>query len=136
MKRRIIPYNPKLKELARKLRNNMTIGEAMVWNILKRKGMQGYDFDRQRPIDQYIVDFYCKDLMLAIEIDGSSHDHEEAKNLDARRQRRLESLGVKFIRIRDEVVRADINSAYHIIYEWIKGFEKENEGKPLPGRIS
>ena len=109
--RKIIPYNQRLKPIAKKLRNNMTIGEAMVWNILKRKGMLGYDFDRQRPIDQYIVDFYCKDLMLAIEIDGSSHDHEEAKNLDARRQRRLESLGVKFIRIRDEVVRADINSA-------------------------
>jgi very-short-patch-repair endonuclease len=57
-RRKIIPYNPKLKEFARKLRNNSTFTEIMVWNYLKKKQMHSYDFDRQKPIDNYIVDFY------------------------------------------------------------------------------
>lgn len=113
----------------------MTIGEAMVWKFLKGKQMMGYDFDRQRPIDQYIVDFYCKDLMLAVEIDGSSHDSPEAQEADLARQQRLEHLGVQFIRIRDEDVKSDVNSAYFILKEWIEKFEKENSNKPLPGRL-
>ena len=61
---KIIPYNPILKERARELRKNMTPGEVILWKHLKGKQMCGYDFDRQRPIDQFIVDFYCKKLML------------------------------------------------------------------------
>lgn len=114
----------------------MTIGEAMTWNILKQKRMLGYDFDRQRPIHNYIVDFYCKDLMPAIEIDGSSHDYDEAIARDAIRQSELEKLGVRFIRIRDEVVREDVDSAFHIIHDWIRAFEVNNEGHPLPGRLT
>ncbi len=95
---KIIPYNPLLKERARELRKNMTPGEVTLWKHLKGKQMCGYDFDRQRPIDQFIVDFYCKKLMLAIEIDGSSHDSPEAQDQDAERQGRLESLGVRFLR--------------------------------------
>lgn len=135
MKRKIIPYNPILKERARKLRNNMTMAEAMVWKFLKGKGVMGYDFDRQKPIDQFIVDFYCKDLMLAIEIDGSSHDSTEAQEADLARQQRLECLGIKFIRIRDEDVKADVNSAYFIIKAWIENFEAENSIERLPGRL-
>jgi very-short-patch-repair endonuclease len=56
-RRRIIPYNPKLKEYARKLRKDSTFTEILMWNNLKRKQVREYDFDRQRPIDNYIVDF-------------------------------------------------------------------------------
>ncbi len=97
MKTKIIPYNPLLKERARQLRQNMTPGEITLWKHLKGKQMCGYDFDRQRPIDQFIVDFYCKKLMLAIEIDGFSHDSKEAQEHDLERQARLESLGVQFL---------------------------------------
>ena len=55
----------------------MTIAEVMLWNSIKNKALLGFDFDRQRPIDNYIIDFYCKELKLAIEIDGGSHDFEE-----------------------------------------------------------
>ena len=82
MKTKIIPYNPLLKERARQLRQNMTPGEITLWKHLKGKQMCSYDFDRQRPIDQFIVDFYCKKLMLAIEIDGFSHDSKEAQEHD------------------------------------------------------
>jgi very-short-patch-repair endonuclease len=68
--RKIIPYDPKLEPLAKALRKNMTLSKVLLWKKIKNRNMLGYDFDRQRPIDQYIVDFYCKDLMLAIEIDG------------------------------------------------------------------
>ena len=96
MIRPIIPYNPKLKKLARELRQNMTLSEVLLWNQLKQAQMLGHDFDRQRPIDNYIVDFYCKDLRLAIEIDGASHDFEVVAENDIVRQERLEFLGVRF----------------------------------------
>ena len=77
------------------------------------------DFDRQRPIDEYIVDFYCKDLMLAIEVDGESHDFEEAKRKDARRQSRLESLGVRFLRFSNSRVEDQTKDVIQEFKEWI-----------------
>ncbi len=118
-RRDIIDYERYLKELARKLRQNMTLGEVLLWQRLKRKQMRGYDFDRQRPIDRYIVDFYCKDLKLAIEIDGSSHDGEEAKVNDEIRQKRLESLGVRFLRFTDVDVKRNMEMVMGSIKQWI-----------------
>ncbi len=60
IKRKIIPYNPELKDLARELRKNMTLSEVLLWNELKNKNILGYDFDRQRPIGNFIVDFFVK----------------------------------------------------------------------------
>jgi very-short-patch-repair endonuclease len=71
--RKIIPSNPHLKDLARELRNHSTLAEVLLWNQIKNKKLLGYDFHRQKPIDRFIVDFFCPDLMLAIEIDGASH---------------------------------------------------------------
>lgn len=116
---KIIPYNPILKERARQLRKNMTPGEVTLWKYLKGKQMCGYDFDRQRPIDQFIVDFYCKKLMLAIEIDGSSHD-SPAQKRDQIRQGRLESLGVRFLRFREEEVRREVEGVLKVIENWIR----------------
>jgi very-short-patch-repair endonuclease len=102
-RRKIIPYNPNLKELARKLRNSSTLSEVLLWNHLKRRQMRGYQFLRQKPLDKYIVDFFCYELMLAIEIDGVSHD-EKAK-VDVMRQKRLESFGIHFLRFTDSDVK-------------------------------
>jgi very-short-patch-repair endonuclease len=118
-RREIIGYERYLKELARKLRQNMTLGEVLLWQRLKRKQIRGYDFDRQRPIDRYIVDFYCKDLKLAIEIDGSSHDGEEARVNDDIRQERLESLGVRFLRFTDADVKRNMEMVVQAIEQWI-----------------
>lgn len=60
VRRQIIPYNPALKELAKKLRQNMTFSELKLWNEIKNGKMMDYDFDRQRPIGNYIVDFYVR----------------------------------------------------------------------------
>ena len=116
---KILPYNPKLKSLAKKLRANMTFGEVLLWNQLKKKQIMGFDFDRQRPIDEYIVDFYCKDLMLVIEIDGSSHALDEVKTHDSRRQDRLESIGVRFLRFNDFDIKENMPYVLETLKNWI-----------------
>lgn len=114
-----LPYNPRLKEIARKLRKTMTKPEILLWQHLKGEQMHGYDFDRQRPIDEYIVDFYCKQLKLAIEIDGASHDNEEAQAQDRYRQERLETLGVRFLRFRNEDVLYCLDEVLGAIEAWV-----------------
>jgi len=101
-RRKIIPYNPKLKVFARKLRNESTFTEIMVWNYLKKKQLRGYDFDRQKPIDKYIVDFYCKPLKLVIEIDGEIHQFQ--KEYDQGREVELEKYGLKIIHFTNEEI--------------------------------
>ena len=97
----------------------MTLGEVLLWNEIKGKKLMGYDFDRQRPIDEFIVDFYCKDLLLAIEVDGSSHHNEEIAKRDLVRQKRLESLGVRFLRFDDMDVKRNMGWVLDEIENWI-----------------
>ncbi len=130
-RRLILPYNKALKELARKLRKNMTASEKLLWNELKGNKLLGFDFDRQRPIDNYIVDFFCKDLMLAIEIDGIVHDNEESKEKDIIRQEKLESLGVRFLRFKDEDVKTDLSEVVRAITNWVELHKYD-----LPGIIT
>ena len=117
-KRKIIPYNPELKEFARELRRNMTLSEVLLWNELKQKKILGYDFDRQRPIGNYIVDFYCKELSLAIEIDGKSHIYRY--DYDDERQSVLEKSGVKFLRFENIEVKKNMINVLRVIEDWIE----------------
>ena len=117
MRRKIIPYNPKLKQIARNLRNNSTLSEILLWNELKGKKLPGFDFHRQKPIHKYIVDFFCSELSLAIEIDGSSHD--EQIEYDNERQNELEALGVQFLRFTDKAVKQNLSGVIATIEEWI-----------------
>ena len=71
---KIIYYNPNLKEKARLLHKNSTLSEIILWKNIKNKSL-GYEFHRQVPLDNFIVDFYCHELNLAIEIDGNTHDY-------------------------------------------------------------
>ena len=72
-----IHYNSKLKQLSRNLRNQSTLAEVLLWAQLNKKQQSGYKFNRQKPIGNYIVDFYCSELNLVIEIDGESHYNKE-----------------------------------------------------------
>ena len=92
----------------------MTFGERALWQRLRSKQMLGYDFNRQKPILHYIVDFYCITLMLAIEIDGSSHD-ENKYEYDLQRQKEIESLGIKFLRFTEYEVKTRIDDAISTI---------------------
>lgn len=126
MKRRIIPYNQKLRELAKKLRENMTFSEVKLWNELKNGQMMGYDFDRQRPIGNYIVDFFCKDLQLAIEVDGITHLDEKVIIKDWIRQDDIESYGVSFLRFDALLVVNKVEAAVREIKSWILEYEQRN----------
>jgi len=104
MNRPIIPYNPKLKKLARELRNNSTKSEIRLWNCLKSGKMLGFDFHRQRPVDNFIVDFICCELWLVIELDGHIHLLDNQSEKDVKREKRLQELGLRVIRFWDEEV--------------------------------
>lgn len=82
-----IPYNKNLKGFSRDLRIESTVGEVMLWQGLKKKQMLGYTFNRQKPLLNYIADFYCKPLKLIIEVDGDSHIGKE--DYDSKRTKDL-----------------------------------------------
>ena len=125
MKRNIIPYNPILKERAKSLRKNMTLSEVKLWNEIKNGQLKGYDFDRQRPVGNYILDFYCKDLQLALEIDGIMHQDEEAIQKDKLRQAELEMVGVSFLRFDALLVLNKVEGAVRDIMQWIEKYEEQ-----------
>jgi very-short-patch-repair endonuclease len=101
----------------------MTLGEVLLWNHLKGKKRGGLDFHRQTPIDLFIVDFFCPDLALAIEIDGSTHDFKVDR--DQTRQRRLQELGVRFLRLSEQEVRRDPLAVVESIDRWIAEHRKQ-----------
>ena len=113
---KIIPYESHLKLLARQLRKNSTLSEVLLWNKIKNKAF-GVEFHRQVPIRRYIVDFYCHEMMLVIEIDGSSHIGKELD--DNLRQKELEVDGVKFLRFDDLEVKKDMIGVLRKIEVWI-----------------
>ena len=126
-KRTIIPYNPNLKEFARQLRNNSTKSEVILWQKLKNKQMYGYDFHRQKPIGNYIIDFFCQELMLAIEVDGYSHQLEEVYDKDIIKTQKLNQLGISLLRFTDNEVLKDTFNVLLAIENFIADFE-ENRG--------
>jgi very-short-patch-repair endonuclease len=121
-------YNKNLKRFARKLRNNSTLAEVILWDkILKRKQLRGYPFLRQRIIKNYIVDFFSKDLKLIIEIDGEIHKFQKRK--DRNRELELKKLGYAIIRFDNEEVLNDLFNVQRTLYNFIDEFERKNEGK-------
>ena len=134
MKRKnILSYNPILKDLAKELRNNSTLSEVLLWRHLKSRQMSGYDFDRQKPIDNFIVDFFCNELMLAIEIDGETHNYKISR--DRERQKWVEGLGVRFLRFTDEEVKQNIEGVVAVIERWIRDYgmvPAEMQPTPVP----
>jgi very-short-patch-repair endonuclease len=124
IKRKIYPYNPKLKLLARKLRNNSTYAEVLLWNQLKNKKLNGYDFHRQKPILNYILDFFCHELYLAIEVDGITHDTENQQVKDKVRQSEIEALGITFLRFDDMDIKTQMDGVISEILNYVEIFEK------------
>ncbi len=104
----------------------MTFSEVKLWNELKNGQMMGYDFDRQRPIGNYIVDFFCKDLQLALEIDGVTHDDEKQMMQDELRQEEMEILGIRFLRFNALLVVNKVEAVVKEIERWILEYEEKN----------
>ena len=101
-----LPYNSALKDRAKALRKAGNLAEVLFWQQVHKGKFLGLDFDRQKIIGNYIVDFYCAETNVVVEIDGSSHDDKQ--EYDAARDAYLESLGLTVIHIIDAAVKNDL----------------------------
>lgn len=101
----IIPYDPQLRQFARELRNNPTSQEELLWKKIRKRKL-GAQFHRQVPMDHFIVDFYCHEIMLAIEVDGRYHDYQILE--DSSRQARIEKYGVTVIRFTNDEIEKEM----------------------------
>ena len=120
-----LPANTALKYRSRALRKAGVISEVFFWKQVRNKTFYGIDFDRQRIIGNYIVDFYVKGLSLIIEIDGTSHNDKD--DYDDRRQAALEALGLRFYRISDLRVKHDLNN----VMRELEAFIIKEYSKPI-----
>jgi very-short-patch-repair endonuclease len=107
-----------LKSHAKNLRKKGVLSEVLLWDQLKGRKMRGYQFMRQKPIGDYIVDFFCSKLGLIIEIDGESHDGRF--RYDEKRQNFLESIGFTVLRFEDAHVKTDMPNVLMAIEGWIE----------------
>ncbi len=105
-------------EKARELRKNSTLSEVLLWKEIKNKKLLGLKFLRQRPIGKYILDFYCKEKNICIEIDGESHYGKRER--DNKRDEYLNKLGIKVIRVLDLDVKRNIEGVIDYLISEIK----------------
>ena len=118
-------YNKDLEQFGRKLRNNSTLFEVIFWDkLLKRKQLRGYQFLRQRPIENYIVDFFGKDLKLIIEIDGKIHQFKKGR--DKKREEVLKNLGYSIIRFQNNEILNNRFNVQKTLEYFIDDYELKN----------
>ena len=110
------PYNKNLKQASRDLRNNMTDAEKLLWSRLRNKQILGLQFYRQKPLLNFIVDFYCPSASLVIECDGSQNYTGEGLEADRIRDHALEHLGLKVLRFDNRQILAEIDGVVEKIY--------------------
>ena len=113
-------YNLKLKEHSRTLRKNMTDVEQVLWYKLRRRQIQGVQFYRQKPLLDYIVDFYCPVAKLVIELDGSQHFEEEDQVRDQLRDDALAGVGLRVLRFDNRQVLSERDAVLEMIDTVVK----------------
>ncbi len=129
--RRYQPYQDNLVALARANRSNPTPAEAKIWSsILRGKQLSGFKFLRQKPIDGYIVDFYCAALALVIEIDGDSH--ADKAEYDAERTHILSAYGLQVIRYTNDEILFNPQGVYLHLIEQITSRQQIVNSSLLP----
>ena len=110
------PYNKYLKLPSRDLRNSMTDAEQLFWQRLRRKQILGLQFYRQKPILNFIVDFYCPAANLIIECDGGQHYTEDGRSADQIRDQALSELGLVVVRYSNRQILTEIDGVVEQIY--------------------
>jgi very-short-patch-repair endonuclease len=120
--------NIELVSKARLLRNNMTRAEIILWSRLREKKINGYKFRRQQPIFDYIVDFYCPQLKLIIEVDGEIHSLNENSKYDLKRDNILKINGYHIIRLTNLEIETELNSTINKIISFISEILSPCEG--------
>ena len=113
----MLKYNHNLKQKARHLRAEMTGSEQTLWSRLRRKQIWGVQFYRQKPIGNYIVDFYAPQAKLAIEIDGSQHMDPHQAQKDVERDAYLASEGLRVLRFNNLQVLQELDSVVEVIFQ-------------------
>lgn len=111
------PYNKNLKQPSRDLRNNMTDAELLLWKKLRCKQIYGLQFYRQKPILNYIVDFYCPSANLVIECDGSQHYTKDGLDADRVRDEALAELGLTVLRFDNRQILNEIDVVVAVIFD-------------------
>jgi very-short-patch-repair endonuclease len=109
MRNIIIPYTRDARLYAKELRSNPTKTELRIWKCIRDKKL-GIEFHRQVPMLNYVVDFYCHEIMLAVEIDGLYHSQIAQQLYDYDRQEKLEQKGVSFLRFSNDQVHNNIKN--------------------------
>ena len=112
-------YAPHLKSKGRQLRFNLTDAEKLLWTKIRKRQIKNYQFNRQKPIDNYIVDFYCDKARLVIEIDGGQHKEDKGIELDKKRDDFLKSLGLRVMRFTNLDILKNIDNVVYKIYKEI-----------------
>ena len=107
-------------ELSREMRKNMTSAEKLLWNKVRNRKLMNMKFRRQQVIDGVVVDFYCDELKLCVEIDGEIHNTEENRYYDEQREEILRSRGLNVLRFSNDEVLKDINSVLKRIADYAK----------------
>jgi very-short-patch-repair endonuclease len=116
----VLRYNPRLKSRARSLRANLTDAEQRLWARLRRKQVLGVQFYRQKPIGNYIADFYAPAARLVVEVDGSQHfEHPQAEH-DKHRTAYLKELGLRVLRYTDRQVLLELDSVAEEIFRAVQ----------------
>ncbi len=113
----MLPYNKNLKQRSRQLRKSMTDAERHLWVKIRMKQLKGYQFYRQKPIGDYIVDFFCPRAKLVIEVDGSQHSSDEMTEYDRIRDEHIRSLGLRVLRFTNTEVLTNIEGIIESIIE-------------------
>ncbi|MBI4744262.1 MAG: DUF559 domain-containing protein [Actinobacteria bacterium] len=115
----MLQYNNRSKEYSKQLRNNMTDAEKMLWLKIRGKQLKGYQFYRQKPIGNFIVDFYCPKGNLVIELDGGQRYSEEGKVKDNHRDKHMESIGLRVLRFSDRDIFENLKGVIEKIWSYL-----------------
>lgn len=118
-------YQNHLINYARENRKDGNLSEVLLWNELKGKKL-GYSFTKQKPIGDYIADFYSKELNLVIEVDGWTHD--DKYSYDTERDNFMKGIGIHVVRIDDRDVKRNMN----MVLKWLKSNIAMVAGEPSP----
>ena len=115
----MLVYDRKLKLFSRRLRREMTDAEQRLWSRLRRKQLHGIQFYRQKPLGEYVVDFYAPAVCLVIEVDGSQHFEAAATVADGRRSAALLRMGLDVLRFDNRQVLLETDAVVEEIWRFI-----------------
>lgn len=126
MRRHIIPYNRHLKLLARELRNDCTKPEFILWQYLKGRFEGKYDFHRQKPLGNYIADFFCYELKLVIELDGEYHNSISVREKDQKKECCMNNYGLNVLRFTNEEIYGNLGGCLDLLRDYIHAFKSDD----------